>query len=548
MKEEIVKKKVSKKINEKIVYVLLNIAKVIALAMVGFLFIAAFTHTAYFYTDKIDFYHEGLFYKVDNVIVNILLMMVIGIIIYFLNSLLCKIKHKRIVVILFFIIMIFLGACWNSFIKAPIKSDQLQVLNDAKMFAENNYKPLDDYSYLYQHPLQLGITVFESLIIRIFKVNYENVFKVINVISITIALFFLYKIANIKVDSHKEEYSSYTFLILMLSLLVIPFYTVVVYGNVVGFMFIIISIYFLVKYLNNNNLKNIFLSVIFAFISYLLKSNYVIMIIAMILALIIDTINKFKWKNLVYISLMILVCLGSYPLLNLCMEVASGKKINDGIPMVTYIAMSINQKPISRNSGWYGEETTVETIYHASSFNYQDTANVSKMIISDRLKYFINNPLIAIKFYQDKICSTWIEPAFQTIWWAEPLEVYPFMTDEYKDYVNSDFYQNITVGNGNRVLIRYLDIIENLIFITSFISIVASIKSNDVDIRRSICLIAFIGGFLFHVLWETKCIYVIPFYLCLLPYSSNGLDILFNKVNNFRRGKTDGNNKKIYER
>ena len=85
--------------------------------------------------------------------------------------------------------------------------------------------------------------------------------------------------------------------------------------------------------------------------------------------------------------------------------------------MITYIAMAI-QEPISRNSGWYHDTKNVETIYPGNNFDSEATAEESKKIIKNRLQEFYNSPKTAIKFYLDKISSTWIEPAFQTLWWS----------------------------------------------------------------------------------------------------------------------------------
>ena len=36
-------------------------------------------------------------------------------------------------------------------------------------------------------------------------------------------------------------------------------------------------------------------------------------------------------------------------------------------------------------------------------------------------------------------------------------------------------------------------------------------------------MIIFFGGFAFHILWETKSIYAIPFFELLIPYASHGI-------------------------
>ena len=40
--------------------------------------------------------------------------------------------------------------------------------------------------------------------------------------------------------------------------------------------------------------------------------------------------------------------------------------------------------------------------------------------------------------------------------------------------------------------------------------------------------VIFIGGFLFHIIWETKAIYVLQYYYLLLPFSAYGIWIIEN--------------------
>ena len=46
-------------------------------------------------------------------------------------------------------------------------------------------------------------------------------------------------------------------------------------------------------------------------------------------------------------------------------------------------------------------------------------------------------------------------------------------------------------------------------------------------------IIVFIGGFLFHTIWEAKCQYTITYFILLIPYSVKGYDCLTNKIINY---------------
>ena len=79
------------------------------------------------------------------------------------------------------------------------------------------------------------------------------------------------------------------------------------------------------------------------------------------------------------------------------------------------------------------------------------------------------------------------------------------------------------------------------------------------NIEKLSLILMVIGGFTFHLLWETKAYYVLPYYLLLVPYAANGLQIGFEKIkkqcyNLSKRKKLqggyeerDGNNKNTME-
>ena len=63
------------------------------------------------------------------------------------------------------------------------------------------------------------------------------------------------------------------------------------------------------------------------------------------------------------------------------------------------------------------------------------------------------------------------------------------------------------------------------------------------DIKQLTFAIIFIGGFLFHLIWEAKCQYTITYFVLLIPYSVKGyIDLskyIDDKIKN-RKVQKDG--------
>ena len=203
-------------------------------------------------------------------------------------------------------------------------------------------------------------------------------------------------------------------------------------------------------------------------------------------------------------------------------ENITGKDVNDGVPMLTYIAMGMAE-PVDRAAGWYNIDFNVESIYLENDYDSEKTTEVSKEKIVERIKYFIQNPKEFISYYKDKILTTWAEPTFQSIWFSEPMEESE-ENIEYIEYVKSNkLIPSIFEGKISNLIIKYLDIYQIIIYIFSFVYVVISIKNKEFDEKNILLILIFLGGFLFHILWETKSLYAMPYFYVLIPVAIMGI-------------------------
>lgn len=518
-------RKIIDKSKKEIFISFLNVsALVMVICVLAFLVIASISHTAHFWNAAVNMYHEGLHYEVDNIWQNILCVFGLVFLISIISFIFSKINEKVSKIILITLSLGFIllaGIWWVNFVRAPVKSDQGTVFNLANSFSKDNYEQAKGQGYYYMHPLQFGCVLGMEFIIRLIDNGEAITFQMINSGFITAIVALIYYLTKKIYGDIKVSQNVY---LLSGALLVLPLYSVVVYGNIFGLFFSLVAVCFLFKFYEHYKVRYIFLMTISMMIAIMFKSNYEIVLIAILISLFIELIKKFKVKVLVAMIALIIGFSATYPIIYTIVEKRSGIEVNEGIPMITYIAMAM-LKPYSRNSGWYHDSINVETIYPGNNFDEEKTIEASKEIIINRLKEFYHAPKMMIKFYQDKICSTWIEPAFQTLWWSEPLEVFDGQPEEYKEYIlNNELLIGILHGEEHKALIRFLDIMQITIFTMSMISVIASFKNKTYDNKNFILLITFLGGFLFHILWETKSIYVVPFYIMLLPSAADGIE------------------------
>jgi hypothetical protein len=425
-----------------------------------------------------------------------------------------------------------IGLFWTNYIKAPVRADSKMVYNIALEFLDGNYDSFKLPGYMAMHPMQIGIVCFIEIFYKIVRIKNPLIFQNFNVLLVLVCCFLIYKICKLL---YKDEKISKILIILLPFFIVMPIVAVFVYGNIVGLAFALFAIFCLLKYLDTKKTRYLILIPFAMLASVILKANYEIILIAIIIVLFLDFLKELKIRNLAIILLTILLIKFSNPILYEIYEKKSNLEVPAGTPMVSYIAMGMYESA-DRAPGWYNADFNVESVYVSNSFDEEATKKESLQVIKDRLVYFKENPLEFAKYYIAKIGSTWFEPAFQTIWTSEAMEENNEKLEQY--YSTQKLIPSMLSGKVSSVIYKYLDVLEITVFMCSFVYIIWSLKTKSLDYKNIILIISFLGGFLFHILWETKCIYALPFYFMLLPSASAGLLKIFEFLENKWEMKT----------
>lgn len=463
---------------------------------------------------------ENVTYKFDNVPLNLLFLIVGASIIYGITKLIKNIKPKNIFIVIL-IIFIILSIAWIMFSKTPLKADQRIAEEVARKLISGDNTVYLKGSYMDYHPLQTSIVMFIEIIYRIAGQANPIIIKFLNVIFSSIMFLYLYKITDIlfKKDRTKKIVS-----LLMIGCLPLIFWTTFVYGNIVGLMLGIIAIFYTLKYIEQKKMKYLIFMGIAIILSIILKSNYQIYLIGIVITLLLELFKKLEIKIIAVICCVLCLFAISNKVIVKIMEEKIGYEISDGIPMIAYIEMGLS-KPYDRAAGWYNAKTDVEKIYRESEFDTEKASDGSKKRVIQRLEEMIKEPKETIIFFADKVASTWIEPTYQSIWINEPAE---FVTENEDYFYNNKILISIYQGKAKKLIVKYLDIYQILVY--SFVTIYVILNRKKITNKEACMLIIFIGGVFFHMIWETKSLYAIPFFILLLPYCAEGLEQIFTKV------------------
>lgn len=449
---------------------------------------------------------ERIFYKLDNILYTILGMVIIGVIIYTIIKL-CKkfkISNKLLVGIG---ILFSITLCSLIVFKLNVKprADQIQVLNGAINSIKGDFSSFDKSQYFGWYPFQIGIVFYVEMLLRLFKSESYILIQSINILLLAITYIYMYKCIDKIVKRDIAKKISIIFMFLFIP--VYPYVTFV-YGNIPGLMFGVISIYYMLNYFDNKKIYNLILSAITIAIAINLKNNYLIFFIAEAIVYFVYSIKNRDYKLIAVILFAFILNKGMYKSVEKYYEIRGNMELSKGIPKNAWMVMAMQEGNMA--PGWFNGYSV--NVYSRNDYDNAKTTKAANEDLKDCIKNFISNPIYAFKFYTRKSISQWSEPTFESTWIIQP-----WIENEYYERVaNSKFLDSIFKGKLRKIYDVYCESLLILIYSLSVIGIIRNFK--NIDIKSSIFIIIFLGGFAFHLLWEGKSQYTWIYILCAIPY------------------------------
>lgn len=411
---------------------------------------------------------------------------------------------------------ILIGTIWVYSSQVLPSGDSGMVL-DASVLASKNDFSFFDYDYFHNYPYQLGYVLFNEIFIRIHNIfaPYTTAFfiEVLNVFFLAFAYCAL--ILLNKELFNDNRICAITTLIFALSAAPVIF-SVFVYGIIPGIMFAAWAFYFEVKYLKTDKFVFAVISAIFIAAAMVIKPNYLIFLIAMIMLVIIKFISRKKFiRDIAFVLIAITLANAASPVIIHSYEKRAGIDLGDSIPYASWISMGLNESEIA--PGWYNAAYTVHNFTN-NNRNAEKTAEVSKENIKERVIFFMKHPQYTHNFFYLKTVSQWNETSYQSLWNNQ-------VRFQYKD---KGKIANYICGDGEKLAKKWMDIIAQFVFISSSIGLLFCIKNKN--ILTLILPITVFGGFLYHTISEGKSQYIMPYYILLLGFAAYGICMLYDKM------------------
>lgn len=377
-------------------------------------------------------------------------------------------------------------------------------------------------SYLSYYPQQVGLVAFYEILIRLWKllpVSYSAhyMLQCVNVAMACVTVFFQYRITELLSRGNDRAMISYLFLAALNAPLIV--YTSFVYGEIPSFAFLSGGIYFLMRYFEEqapSRRRYLYLTCSLAglMLGVAVRKNTLIVVIAVVLTALWEWLRQHRRELIPYALLLALLSLGVLPAIQRVYEYRADNVLSSGVPAMSYLAMGMQES--SRGYGWY------------NAFNFNTYANCnmdtaltvleSKKAIAASLSAFRENPAFAFRFYGEKFLSQWTDGSYFC----------RQATLQHSD-IRRESVESLYTGSLSGPFIHYCDLYQLLVYVGALLCLLKMRKHEKAreeipSLLPYVGMIAVLGGFLFHMVWEANSRYILPYFLLLLPYAAQGLE------------------------
>lgn len=426
-------------------------------------------------------------------------------------------KTKIILLVCAIILYIIVNVLWIQTTKVEPVADQKVVHELAQKIANGEEEQLKKSEYLERNPQQIGTSYFIATIYNIFNSTNHQIIQYINVLCNIVSIIFMYLIMKQFLKEYK--FNTWIYFIISFTFMPLILLSTFVYGDYIGLMLSCVGIYMIMKYADKQKVRYLFVSAMLLALSYIVKSNYLIFVLAIIIYLVLDFLKKKDWKKILFIALFILITLLPNTILKNVISNKLELDKNRSIPTSAYIYMGMNEG--SRSNGWYNQ-----TMDYAWT-NIDDARTHYPERIKERVTELVESPLYTVKFYAKKVISMWTEVQFGSIWYN-----LPFQANNHEEFLNlmseDSVFLSVCQGKVNSMLEIFQRAIVLLLLLGTLLAIWKNRK--DINLNLILLLTIFLGGFFFHIIWEAKSRYILPYVFILIPVSIIGIEEVINKL------------------
>ena len=390
-----------------------------------------------------------------------------------------------------------------------LAADPRYVRSAAMNLLRGKYDAFESGGYMHCYPHQLGLMLYDSLLALISRSTIVNFFA--NLLFVLGINYHLYKISDVLFKNRAVN-----LLTILVSLAFLPqlLFILFAYGLIPGLFFMVLAFYNGLQLAKEHKLRHLIGLVLSSICAILLKNNFMIGIIAIIIYLLLKFCNKeFHWKSAVAVVMLVLSLFLPQKILVATYENITGGDLHNGTPAILWVAMGTDLDNRMRTCGWYDGSNL--KLYKKADNDKEIAQYFGEEKMKENIAKMQENPAEAIAFFTEKNIAQWCEPMFQSAFVAVPDHTDALETS-YPELMRSIY----TAGVADDVITYIAKYIVLLVY--GFAAVFFIFFRNKCSGWEPF-ITATIGGFIFHTFWEGKSQYIFPYFIILIPIAMYAL-------------------------
>lgn len=429
-------------------------------------------------------------------------------------------------------------------------SDPAKVYGIAMQWRQGDFSAFDEEAYLFCYPFQSGIVLFFYLLSFLFgEGNFVGI-QLVNVAFLAVIYGLLAKFSGLFGVTAGEDMEGFekrgeglqaAVYLGLLAWVPLSFYVTYLYGILPGMALSLGAVYFAQRYLAVRRYRYIAAASLCMGLATVIKMNCLIYLVAIACFLVYDAISqcflseKRRWKEGA-VSLIFIACMGLGVVLctqisNAAVERITGRELPEGEAMLSWVVMGMQEAPLGPG-GYNGYIGNVFTEYH------YDTELITQASMEELQKIVTRmseNPLDeGVPFLARKTAFQWNDPTFICLDRTRGRKALTQIPGWLKSVID---------GRGSVRLSILLNYMQTEVYLGMLLYLLLRWRKGN--LYEMMGAVIFLGGYLFHLFWESSASYTIPYFVLLIPYAVCGMAewiaFLERGADRFRgRGRNEG--------
>jgi hypothetical protein len=413
--------------------------------------------------------------------------------------------------------IVLVAACvWVISCSVVPAADQIGVFSTAAASLDGDWSSFASGGYMEKYPNQIGLFWAFRLFALLFgKTNYMS-FQLFNVVGFVLGVLMLSQLTGLMGGSRMCELMTIITCALFFPLLQ---YCTFVYGNVWGFALAVSAMRFEILYLRQGKMADLLWAGLLVTLAAVVKGNFLVFLIAMFGHAVLSLlhVSSRRVATTCCVLLVAYVVQGTLPLW--AARAASGEPLDQGCSSWGWIAMGAQEGPLA--PGWWNHYN--EDAYAEVGYDKEAHSQVARDRLAQSMEYFGQHKREFLRFLSRKTASQWNNPTFQGLWIEQRAS-----TSGERGIIAAK-----ALGTRGTLFVSdYLNMLQFAMLVGVIAWAVLCQWQGDVFGHSCLLALAFLGGFVCHLLWEAKCQYTLPYFQLLIPFAVLGYSRLLGVLGN----------------